>query len=1390
MFELVRKMTGARRLFSAVVAAATLATVTSIGGVASAAAVPQFNAPPSAPLYVQAFSGDGQVTLCWNQPYYTGGGAQFFGYNVYQGTAAGGESATPVNGQVPTQNLPNICDSSGNYFDAGFVVGGLTDGTTYYFTVKAVNVLGMSPASAEVSAVPAGPPGAPTAVTAVATSGQVVLTWTAPASTGGSPILGYNVYCDSAMSNGACIDGTFYTADAINGSTLVSGTTYTITGLRNGSSYTFDVAADNAVGEGTSGVSNTVIPTGQANQPEYPRWAGYSPTSITMCVTPPQFAGGSGDNWFTNGGSAILGYDYYIGTTPGGESSVPQNGAATPAPSCYTFTGLNPGTVYFMKAAAVTAAGVGTMSQEIQRETNTTVPSAPQTPSATVVDGPSGAVTFSWTAPASDGGRYVSGYNLYYCDNATPTCTPVAYGSNPISGTSVTVTGLTSGDPYLWYVTAINPNGESAGTTTGTFTVQDVVPSAPTLYDVQVTASTTASVCWNASTYAGNTGGIIGYNIYDGTAPGAESATPLNGTPFPAAGCQTVVGLTPGTTYYFTVKAVNSVGTSAASNEVNVTANGSTPGAPTGLSVAAGDFGSGTLVSSWTAPLNGGDTITNNTPEYQICVSTTSGSEYSVPAGYCWTFNATTNTFNPNLLFATGTKVYLAVRARNTFGYGPWSAEANYTVPSTPGAVTVTATNYAGIATAGGNNSYPFSGYVNLSWTTPSGIGTGFTPVEYVIVDVTDSCTVAYTTDTSYVVTGWQYGGSGLHSGGNCGSGPVLDYGYSTMFQVYAINAMGNSAASAPVSVISGTIPDRPHDSTWGVASVGANSALVVFNFFGNSAAGRSGYNSFDAGGPGWVDAGVTSFKATAWVGSTPWSSCTFTVGSPSNPFTDGCQIAGLPNNTFFTVTLQMSNALGTGYIDTDGFIAGTPSQAIGHTSPFTMENWATTGAAPIVSVTSLSTTMVRVHITDPSVFRNNFAQDYYVVASLNSAVNASTGAVVCGENESIGVGGVFSANSYTYDATGLYCDVNLSSFPGWSAGTPVTFAAFSSDSYNDVDLPYDLLSPESNMVTITPASVVPDAPTIVGWGNGLPNWQVQGNNSGWTGSAPGLAWTDVLGNGYAGVAGTGYNVYIGTASGAESSTPVNGSQPLDEGSYCGSGYCSLDLFYLTPGTTYYVIVKAVNGVGSSTASNEITITPPLVPSAPLNLVGTPGDHSVTLSWNPPTTLGTTPFMGYYVYAGSSPNGEGSYPVNSSVITGTSYTVTGLTNGSPYYFYVVAANAAGLSPAAFGEEISVTPQSKAATSTHVTLSAKTAKLHHEGNVRVHVSVTGAPVSGTVTIKWTTRTVCTVTLVNGAGSCMMGANSVNKLGLRTLVATYPGDAGTLGSVGKVLIRIHK
>jgi predicted phage tail protein len=115
----------------------------------------------------------------------------------------------------------------------------------------------------------------------------------------------------------------------------------------------------------------------------------------------------------------------------------------------------------------------------------------------------------------------------------------------------------------------------------------------------------------------------------------------------------------------------------------------------------------------------------------------------------------------------------------------------------------------------------------------------------------------------------------------------------------------------------------------------------------------------------------------------------------------------------------------------------------------------------------------------------------------------------------------------------------------------------------------------------------------------------------------------------------------------------------------------------LANGTTYYFKVAAVNTVGVGPASSAASATPAAAvtkPGPPTGLTATLGHSRVILSWTAPGSDGGAGISGYLIYQGTSPGGEAGTPVNGSPVSATSYTVTGLTNGTTYYFKVAAVN--------------------------------------------------------------------------------------------------------------------
>jgi hypothetical protein len=116
-------------------------------------------------------------------------------------------------------------------------------------------------------------------------------------------------------------------------------------------------------------------------------------------------------------------------------------------------------------------------------------------------------------------------------------------------------------------------------------------------------------------------------------------------------------------------------------------------------------------------------------------------------------------------------------------------------------------------------------------------------------------------------------------------------------------------------------------------------------------------------------------------------------------------------------------------------------------------------------------------------------------------------------------------------------------------------------------------------------------------------------------------------------------------------------------------------------GTYKWLAVTAAYGPApttttTSTTTTTTTLAPQVPPSAPLALSSTKGTNAVSLTWNVPTTTGSAAISDYVV--SYSQSAAGSYTVfNDGVSTDTMATVTGLTNGSSYYFKVAAVSSAG-----------------------------------------------------------------------------------------------------------------
>lgn len=187
---------------------------------------------PGAPTSPSATAGNTQATVTFVAPASNGGSA--------------------ITGYTATSTPGGFTGSISGSSAAPITVTGLTNGTSYTFTVHATNAIGNSVESASSNIVtPASitVPGAPTIGTATGGNAQATVTFTAPGSNGGSAITGY-----TATSTPGSFTG------SITGATAAP---ITVTGLTNGTAYTFTVHATNAIGNSSeSAASNSVTPAG------------------------------------------------------------------------------------------------------------------------------------------------------------------------------------------------------------------------------------------------------------------------------------------------------------------------------------------------------------------------------------------------------------------------------------------------------------------------------------------------------------------------------------------------------------------------------------------------------------------------------------------------------------------------------------------------------------------------------------------------------------------------------------------------------------------------------------------------------------------------------------------------------------------------------------------------------------------------------------------------------------------------------------------------------------------------------------------------------------------------------------------------------------------------
>jgi photosystem II stability/assembly factor-like uncharacterized protein len=424
-------------------------------------------------------------------------------------------------------------------------VTGLTPGLTYYYRVRANNASGPSAHSNTITTLLK--PQAPnaTAATLISTTGFTA-NWDAVAGATGYRL---DVSVNDFISN-----LTGYS------DLSVATTSQNVTGLAAGTTYKFRVRALNTTGASDNSnliASITVPPAPVATAATLVSTSGFTANWNTISGVPAYFLDVSVDAGFT---SFLTGYNNFA-TSLGSQ----------------TITGLSDGTTYYYRVRGANFSGTSTNSGSV---TTITLPLAPAANAASAIT----ATGFSanWSA--------VSGASEYRIDVSTDNAFSFFVGSyfnQLVSGTSLSISGLTAGTTYFYRVRAANNSGSSTNSSTRSVLT---LPAAPVANDAIAITSSTFTAGWNAVSTA------TGYLIDVSTASNFTSfVTGYNNTS--VSGTSLMVTLpVEGTTYYYRVRSVSAAGTSASSNTISTLLKPSAPVANAATLVAADGF-----TASWSA---------------------------------------------------------------------------------------------------------------------------------------------------------------------------------------------------------------------------------------------------------------------------------------------------------------------------------------------------------------------------------------------------------------------------------------------------------------------------------------------------------------------------------------------------------------------------------------------------------------------------------------------------------------------------------------------------------------------------------------------------------------------------------------------------------------------
>jgi len=369
---------------------------------------------PSAPRSLYVNVNYNAASLYWSTPS-TNGGTAITGYVAQYSTDSGA-----------TWNRAAI-----SFVTRSFVFSNLAGGTSHMFRVTAVNAVGESVASNVVVATPPAPSvaSAPRSISGFLSGNTAYLSWSSPASNGGSVVTGYVL--ESSTDAGATWNTAATTTATYRSSKIV--------GLAGGVSYSFRVRAINAVGLSSPSSVVTLQPK-LIGIPNPPSSVSAAVSNSTINVS-----------WSRVTSSYATISDYIVEYSVNSSSTwtVWNDGVSTATTA--SLTNMTPDVPVSVRIKAVNSYGTSPASATITvtPRAAATAPSEPLNVTATTGDT---RVAVRWSIPSSDGGSAITSYRAV--------SSPGAFSCTTTTNACV-VAGLANGVVYTFTVTATNAIGTS-----------------------------------------------------------------------------------------------------------------------------------------------------------------------------------------------------------------------------------------------------------------------------------------------------------------------------------------------------------------------------------------------------------------------------------------------------------------------------------------------------------------------------------------------------------------------------------------------------------------------------------------------------------------------------------------------------------------------------------------------------------------------------------------------------------------------------------------------------------------------------------------------------------------------------------------------------------------